>query len=122
MHAKGTHFTESMENRNFACQNTVKYQQNLMNASGKMCGCPQIMSSSTIFNIVELNQIFAEKSHHKMMMRKAPFLHHYDPKAEKCFKKKFGLQNSKSPQITLISRYIAEEIPLVKITPNKCHF
>ena len=46
----------------------------------------KIMSSSTIFNIVELNQIFAEKSHHKMMLRKVPFLQYYDPKAEKCFK------------------------------------
>ena len=41
MHAKGTHFTESKENRDFAFLNAVKYKRNLMNARGKTCRCSQ---------------------------------------------------------------------------------
>ena len=40
-YAKGTHFTELMENRNFACLKAVKYKRNPMNARGKMYKCPQ---------------------------------------------------------------------------------
>ena len=63
MHAKGTHFTESKENRDFAFLNAVKCKRNLMNARGKHVDTHKIMSSSTIFNIVEPHKIFVEKIH-----------------------------------------------------------